>query len=160
MCIRDSHVPTLVKLPFVLGDPFFGYMMWRVCGPGREIHKEGLVRRKRLLSAHPTDRFVSHVCHEVVVRVLWQFDRRHPVVQKRRPLICLASHKAVELVETRASGPAVGRPGGTNLPGRGFVVLAKLCGAVTVQTDHLRQICNAVWTLTRLSGEGRGCLCD
>ncbi len=134
--------------------------MRRVCCPRREIHKEGLVRRERFLSTHPTDCLVGHVCHEMVVRVLRQLDRGHPVVQKRRPLICLAAHKAVELVETGAGWPAIKRARRTDLPGCSFVVLAKLCCAVTVQPDHLRQICDAVGTLARLSGEGRGCLCD
>src|SRR5688572_2991676 len=134
--------------------------MWRVCCAGREIHEEGLIRRERFLCAHPTNCLVRHVCHEMVVRVLWQFDRRRPVIQKRRPLICLATHKTVELVETGTGWPAVKRARSTDLPGCSFMVFAKLCGAVTIQPDHLRQIRDAVGTLTSLSGEGRGGLCD
>ena len=55
-------------------------------------------------------RLLRHVGHEVVVRVVGQFDLRDPVVQVRCPLVRLAAEEAVELVEALARGPAVIRP--------------------------------------------------
>ncbi len=140
-------VPALVELALVLGDPFLRHVMRRVRGAGREVDEERLVRRQRFLRLDPLDGLVGHVGHEVVVRVLRQFDPAHSVVDQRRPLVRFAADEAVELVEARAGRPAVGRAGGADFPGRRLVVLAERGGAVAVEPQHLGRIGHAVGTL-------------
>ncbi len=113
--------------------------MRRVRRARREIHEEGLVGRERLLELHPGDRLVGHVGHEVVARVVGRLDAGQAVVETGIPLVGLTAHEAVELVEARAAGPSVGRPGGADLPRRRLVVLAEEARAESVEPQHLRE---------------------
>ena len=153
-------VPPLVELPLVLGDPLLRHLVRRVGRARREVDEERLVRREGLHRLHPPDRLVGHVGHEVVVRVLGRLDLGHAVIDGRRPLVRLAAHEAVELVEAGAGRPAVGRAGRADLPGGGFVVLPEGGGRVAVVPQHLRQRGHALGTLPGVSREGRRGLRD
>ena len=83
-------------------------------------------------------------------------DSSHPVIDRGIPLVGLAAIEAVELVKARTCRPAIGRPGGADLPGRGLVVLAEEAGTVAVQAQHLRQRCDVVRSLSRVAREGSG----
>ena len=134
--------------------------MGRMGRARREVHEERLVRHERRLVAHPGNRLVGHVGHEVVVRVLRQLDLVHPVVEQRRPLVGLAADEAVELVEARPRRPAIGRPGRAHLPGRRLVRLAERGSAIAVQSQHLGQRRHVAGSLAGLSGKPGGGLGD
>ena len=122
-------------------------------GAGGEIHEKWLVWRERLLVAHPVDRLVGHVGHEVIVRILRQLHLRHSVKEQRRPLVGFAAEKAVKLVESGAGRPAVGRAGGTEFPGCGLMGLAEGCRAIAVQPQHLGQRRDIVGSAPGIAGE-------
>lgn len=61
-----NRVPARVELSLELLAPLFGRMMRRVRGARREIGKERLLWRDRFAVAHPVDRLVGHVGHEMV----------------------------------------------------------------------------------------------
>ena len=107
--------------------------------------KNGLSGVRDFLESHPVDRLIGHVGHEVVVRVLREFDLFMSVIDGRRPLVRFAADEAVELVEAGAGRPAVGRPGGADLPGGGLVVLAEGGRAVAVEPQHLGQWRRRCW---------------
>jgi hypothetical protein len=153
-------IPALIEFALVLLDPGLRHLVRRVRGTGCEVHEEGPLGRQRLLRLQPLDGLVRHVGHEVVVRVVRQLHRRGAVIDQRRPLIGLATHEAVELVETRACGPAAGRAGDADLPGGGFVVFAELRGAVAVQTQCLGQRGHALRLLACVARVGGGDLGD
>src|SRR4051794_23015948 len=60
-------------------------------------------------------------------------------------LVGLTADEALELVEPRACGPAVGGAGRTDLPGCGFVVFPEGGGAVSVQAQHFGQWREHCW---------------
>src|SRR5207237_1439112 len=76
------------------------------------------------------------------------------VVDEWGPLVRLAAHEAVELVEPAAGRPAVERTGRADLPGRALVVLAERGGAVAVQPQHLRQRRDVLGPHPGVAGEG------
>src|SRR2546423_11442533 len=100
-------------------------MMRRVHGPRREVDEKRFVRCKSLLELHPGNGLVSHIGHEVVTRIVRRFDASETVVETRRPLVSLAAHETIELVEARTRRPTVSRSGGTNFPRRRFVILTE-----------------------------------
>ena len=114
-------------------------MVRRVRGARREVDEERFVGRHGLLVLDPGHRLVGHVGHEVVVRVVRQFDLGDAVVEVRRPLVGLAADEAVELVEALVRRPAVEGTGDAGLPGGGLVPLAERRGAVAVEAQHFRQ---------------------
>ena len=116
-----------------------------VDGPGGVIDKEGLVRCHRLLRLHPIDRLISHVNREVVSLRMRRSDAGDSVIDQRIPLIGLSPDKAVELVETLMSRPAVKRPRDTGFPRRRFMPLAESTGAVAIEPEHLGQGRDAIW---------------
>ena len=82
------------------------------------------------------------------------------MVEVRRPLVGLAAEEAVELIEPRPRGPAVGGAGGAHFPGRGLVVLAEEARAVAVQAHHLRERGHVVRALSGVARKGGGGLRD
>ena len=140
-------VPARVELALPLVDPVLRRMVRRVGGAGGEVDERRLVRRQRLLVLDPGARLLGHVGHEVVVRVVRQFDHGGAVVQVGRPLVGLAAEEAVELVEALPGRPAVEGPGHAGFPGRGLVPLAERGGGVAVQAQHLGQRCGGAGDL-------------
>ncbi len=112
-------------------------MMRRVGRAGREVNEGRFVRRQGLRVLDPGPRLLRHVGHEVVVRVVGQFDLRDAVVQVRRPLVRLAPEETVELVEALARGPAVIRPRDAGFPGSRLMPLAEGAGRIAVEPQRL-----------------------
>ena len=111
-------------------------------GAGGEVDKEGLVGGEHLLLSNPLDGLVGHVRHEVVALLgsLLVLDRRGALVERRIPLVRLATEEAVEVLEATAAGrPRLKGADGAGLPDGDFVVLAELCGGVAVQFERLGQ---------------------
>ena len=127
---------------------------------GREIDEEGLVGGQRLLCANPVDRVVRHVGHEVIVRIVRRLDRRHVLVERGIPLVGLAAHEPVELVEAGAGRPAVGRARHAGLPGRRLVALAEGGGRIAVEAQHFCERRDRVRPLSSIAGKGGGDLGD
>ncbi len=127
-------VPALIELAFPAIDPELGHVVRRVRRAGSEVDEGGLVGRHGLLVPDPGPRLVRHVGHEMVFRVVRQFEVRDAVVDQRRPLVGLAAEETVELVEALPRRPAVERPRDADLPGRGLVPLAERGRAVAVVT--------------------------
>ena len=158
---RLAHlVPAGVEAALVLVDPLLGHVVRRMRRARREIHEERLVRRESLLELHPGDGLVGHVGHEVVARLVRGRDPGQAVVEARVPLVGLAADEAVELVEARAGRPAIGRPGGADLPRRRLVVLPEEARAVAVQPQHLRERRDLGRSRAGVAGKGRGDLGD
>src|SRR5215469_1867359 len=149
-------VPAFVEFALVLIAPFFWSVMRRVQSSWREIYEERLVRRHRVLKAHPGDRLISHVGHEVVSGGVRWLDMRYAVEDKRRPLIGLAAEKPVKLFEAVADGPARKRPGDAHLPCRGLMHLAEGRGVVAVQLQDFGNRHGLIRTDGIVSG-GAGC---
>ena len=131
-----EFVPALVELAFPFGDPVGGHVVGGVGGAGGEVDEERLVGRHGLLELQPGDGLVGHVGHEVVVRVIGEFDRGDAVEQIGCPLVGLAADEAVELVEALAGGPAVVGTGDAGFPGGGLVPFAEGGGGVAVEAEH------------------------
>ena len=134
--------------------------MGRVRGPGCEINEGRLAGRQGLLVLDPGPRLVRHVGHEVVVRILRQFDLGNPVEQERGPLVRLTADEAVEFVEALMRRPAVEGAGDADFPGGGLVPLAEGPRTVAVQAQHFRQRSRRVGDLTRVTRERGGHLGD
>ena len=134
-------VPAVVELAGVLVRPFLRDVVRRVRRTRREVHEERLVGHQRLLLAHPLDRLVGHVAHEVValLRGAIGLDRGRALVQRRVVLVRLAADEAVEVLEAAAGRPVVERPQRARLPHRHLVALAELGGRVAVELEDLRQ---------------------
>src|SRR6185503_7461037 len=88
-------VPTLIELTFVFRDPILGNVVRRVGGAGREVNKEWLVGRHRLLLMDPGDGSVRQILHEVITifRRPLRFDRGGAFEQRWVVLITLAADK-------------------------------------------------------------------
>src|SRR5258708_28086805 len=104
--------------------------MRRVQSAWREVNKERLVRSHRMLEAHPGDRLIGHIGHEVVARSPCVLDMCHAVEDHRGPLVGLAAQEAVELFETVADRPTREGSGYAGLPNGGLMHLAEGCGVV------------------------------
>src|SRR5690349_24154846 len=107
--------------------------MWGVRATGHVIEEERLLRRGGIQFCHVFDRLVRHVGNQVVV--LLSLPRENCGViakEKGRPMIGLATHEPVEILETHPTRPLVERAGETVEISRGIVVLAEPGGRVTV----------------------------
>src|SRR5688572_7864572 len=134
-------VPAVIELALVLVRPFFRYVMRRVRSARREVGEERFVRDQRLLLPDPCDRLVGHVRHEVVTlfRRLLRLDRCRPFVNRRIPLMRLATDEAIEVLEAPAAGwPRVKWAGRARLPHRHLVTLAKLRRGIAIQLQRPR----------------------
>ena len=129
-------VPALVEEVHVadLLDPLRRRVVRRVGAAGHVVDEERLVRRQRVDLVHVGDRLVGHRGGQVVVRVvLERIDVGRVAGEVRRlPLVGVAAHEAVEVLEAHADRPLVERPGRGRLEGRRVVVLAEPRGAVAV----------------------------
>ena len=99
--------------------------MRRVHGPCCKIYEEWFVRRQRLLSFHPVDRLIGHVCRKMVVLHLRRGNASHSVIDKRIPLVRFSANKTVKFVEALMRGPTVKWTGYTGFPRRGLMPFAE-----------------------------------
>ncbi len=108
------------------------------CAVGH-VGKEGLVGRHHVEALHPRNHLVGDVLGEVIALFgrLRRLDRCRTVEQGRRPLVGLATNKAVELLEALAGRPAVEWTRHADFPRRCLVGLANTPGAVAVEPQHL-----------------------
>ena len=137
-----QRVPARVEAALVLVRPFLGHVVRGVRRAGREIGEERLVGHQRLLRAHPVDRLVGHVAHEVVALFgrAARLHRRRALIQRRVVLVRLAAEEAVEVLEAAAARrPVVERAHRARLPHRQLVALAELRGRVAVELQRLRE---------------------
>ena len=109
-------------------------MVRRVRAAGHVVDEERLVRRQRVDPVHVGDRLVGHRGGQVVPRVAEEgIDVRRVAGEVRRlPLVGVAAHEAVEVLEAHADRPLVERPVRAGLEGRRVVVLAEPRRAVAV----------------------------
>ena len=137
---RSASQPA-VEAAGVLVRPLLGHVVRGVRRAGREVGEERLVGHQRLLLAHPVDRLVGHVAHEVVALLgrAPRLDRGRPLIERRVVLVRLAADEAVEVLEAAARGPVLERPQRAGLPHRDLVALAELGGRVAVQLEDLRE---------------------
>ena len=156
----SQGIPAVGELPLVLVRPLQRHMMRRVRRTRREIDKERLLRRQRLLRPDPPDRLVSQILGQVValLRRLLRLHRRRAVIERRVVLVVLAADEPVELLEpTSARRPGVKRPYRGGLPRRHLVTLAELGRRISVQLQRRRQRSLRVGTHpTRPGSRGRG----
>src|SRR5271165_2247948 len=100
---------------------------------GYIVEKERLVGRGCVQFAHVLDGVVRHIGGEVVIGLTdpWKDLGRIPK-EIGRPLVGLASHKPIEILEAHADRPLVERPRDAVLKAWRVVILAKPRGGVTV----------------------------
>ena len=101
--IEQVHLADLI-------DPFLGRLVRIVRRAWHILDQERLVGRGGIELFHVTDRIVRHVGDQVVV--LLPDPRIYGGVvaeQMRRPLVCLAAHEAIEILEAHSSRLAIGR---------------------------------------------------
>ena len=135
-------VPAVRELALVFVDPLLGHMVRRMGGTGCEVHEERLVRQQRFLLAAPVDRLVDQILGQVVALFgrLGRRNRRRALIQRRIPLVGLATDEAIEVFEPSATGrPGVERTGRTGLPHRNLVTLSELRRRVPVELERLGQ---------------------
>ena len=136
------HIPPLVELTGIPIRPLLGDVMGGMGGPGREVHKERLVRHQRLLLTDPADRVVGQVLGQVVplLGCRRRLDRRRALVQRRVPLVVLPTDEPIEVLEPATSRrPGVERTHRRCLPHRHLVALAELRRRIPIQLQRHRQ---------------------
>src|SRR5262249_42673415 len=88
------------------------------------VDEEGPVGCGRIEPSHVRDGFVREVGGEVIAGLADPGKHLSRVLEEvRRPLVGLAAHEAVEIVEAHAHGPLVDRAGRAVLIARGVVIL-------------------------------------
>ena len=110
--------------------------------PRGEVDEERFVGHQRLLLAHPTHGAIGEILGQVVALLggRRRLDRGRAVVQRRVPLVVLASDEAVERLEPATTRrPGVERTHRRRLPHRHLVTLAELRRRVAVQLQCQRQ---------------------
>ena len=136
-----QRIPALVEEMQIgrLLDPFQRRMVRRVRAARHVIDEEGLLRRKGVDAIHVSDRLVGHRGREVVARVaLERIDvRRVPRQVVRLPLIGVAAHEAVEVLEAHPDRPLVEGTVGARLKRRRVVVLAEPRRAIAIVFEDL-----------------------
>ena len=137
--LAAQMVPAQVEAAPVALRPFGPDVMRGVGGPRREIGEERLVGHERLLLADPVDAALGQVLGQVVGGVVRRFDGHRVLVERRRVLVGLSRHEAVEVLEARPRRPPVERAEGAGLPRRDLVALAELPRGVPVQPEDLGQ---------------------
>ena len=128
-------------------------MMRRMGRTRREVDERRLLRRQGFLVLDPGHRLVGHVGHEVVVRVVGQFDHGRAVVQERRPLVRLAADEAVELVEALVGRPAVEGTGDAGFPCGRLVPLAERRRGIAIEPQGFGQRRSGVRNLAGGAGQ-------
>src|ERR1700737_2824387 len=100
--------------------------MRRVGATGDVVDEERIVGSGRVQVAQMLDRFVREIGGEVVVGLADKGKYLGVIAEEiRRPLVGLAAHKTVEVIETHPGWPLFERPGVAVLIGRRIVVLSK-----------------------------------
>ena len=131
-------VPAHVELALELVAPFLLRMVGRMGAAGDVVAEERLVRRGGIELLQMVDRVVRHAGDHVVVRVVAEReDLRGVAEEERRPLVGLAAHEPVEVLEAHADGPLGERAGRAVLVRRRVVVLAEPRGGVAVLLQDL-----------------------
>ncbi len=119
-------LPAHVELALELGDPLLGRLMRRVGAARNVVHEERLVGRHRVEAAHVLDRLVREVGGEVVAGLPDpREDLRVIAEQIRLPLVGLAAHEPVEVLEAHPRWPLVEGAGDAVLEARRIVILAE-----------------------------------
>ena len=113
------------------------HLVRRVRGAGRHVEEVRLVGGDRPRPPQPGDRLVHQVRRQDVVRIGRPRHELVILVQRRLPLIHVAAHEAVEVVEAQPARPAIERPDLARLPVGRVVVLAEPRGGVAVLPQHL-----------------------
>src|SRR5262249_37889460 len=117
--VEQVHLADLV-------DPFLGRLM-RVMRRARYVvNKEWLVRVRSIDSLHVTDGVIRHVGNQIVTgfadpRINWRVITE----QIGRPLVGLAAHESIKILEAHPAWPLVERTAGTVLKRRRIVVFAE-----------------------------------
>src|SRR5688572_891364 len=150
-CLLSHFIPSLVEFSFILVDPFLWCVMWGVCGTRCKINEERLFRCKRLLKPCPTDGLVRHVCGEVIIRILRNFNLSSTIVYQGSPLSGFATNKSIKLVKARTGRPAVQRTGNRDFPRWSFMVLTERSGAKTILAKYLCHRSDALRSYTRIA---------
>ena len=131
-------LPAHVELALELVDPLLRRLVRRVGAAGHVIDEERLVGRRCVQAVHVADRLVRHVGGEVVAGLA---DPRKDLgviaEQVGRPLVGLAAHEAVEVLEAHARWPLIEGTGRAVLKRRGVVVLAEPRRGVAVLLQDL-----------------------
>ena len=125
--------PAHVELAFELVAPLLLRLVRRVGAAGHVIDEERLVGCGRVQAAHVLDGLVRQVGGEVVAGLADPGKNLGRVLIKiGRPLVGLAAHEPVEILESHADRPLVERPGRAVQIGGRVMVLAKPRGGITV----------------------------
>ena len=126
-------IPAHVELALELVDPLLLRLVRRVASAGHVVEEERLVGRRGIELLHVADGLVRHVGGEVVAGLADpRKDLGVVLEQVRRPLVGLAAHEAVEVIEAHPRRPLVEGAGDAVLEGRRVVVLAEPRGGVAV----------------------------
>src|SRR3954471_6619182 len=113
---------------------------------GNVIEEERLFLRRGVEFLHVPDRLVRPIGGEVVVRFADPRRNLFVVLEKVRcPLVGLAAHKAVEVIESHSDRPLIERTGDGVLVRRRVVVLAEPRRGVTIALENGADGC-VVWT--------------
>src|SRR6185369_17258124 len=101
------------------------------------VDEERLVRRGCVQSVHVVDGIIRHVSNEVIVLLAdpWKYLGR-VAKQVGCPLVGLAAHESVEVLEAHADRPLVEWSGRAVQIGGGVVVLAKPRRGVSVVAEN------------------------
>src|SRR5262249_42048072 len=126
-------LPAHVELAFELVSPLRFGLVRRVSAAGHIIDEERLFGCRRVQASHILDGLVRHVRGQVVAGLANPWKNRSRVLIKiGRPLVRLAAHEPVEILESHASRPLVERPGHAIEIGGRVMVLAKPRSGITV----------------------------
>ncbi len=121
-----DRVPAGVEPALVFRDPVGRGVVRRMRGARRVIDEERLVGRRAALRPDPADRLVGQIAVEDVVRIAdRRLDRRGVLVERRGPLVGVALHEAVEVLEAEPGRPAIERPARSQFPQRRDMRLAE-----------------------------------
>src|SRR5215469_6786160 len=89
-------------------DPLLGRLMRRMGAAGDVVDKERLIGRGGVEPSQMSDGVVCQVGRQIVVGLSDPWENLSGVLEQiRRPLVGLAAHEAIEVVETHADGPLV-----------------------------------------------------
>ena len=127
-------IPAHVELALELVDPLLRRLVRRVASAGNVIDEERLVGRHGVELLHVLDRLVRHVGGEVVAGLADPREDLGVIAEQiRRPLVGLAAHEAVEVVEAHPRRPLIEWARHAVLEARRVVVLAEpRCGIAVV----------------------------
>ncbi len=156
-------VPALVEEVHVadLLHPFLGRVMRRVRGAGRVLDEERLVGHRLVDAIEVVDGVVGHAGDQVPARLALEgIDLGGVAEQVRLPLVRIAAHEAVEILEAHAGRPLVKRPDLAGGKRRRVVILAEPRGGVAVIEQNPPDGGLVLGDDAVVAGETRGLLGD